>query len=131
MAAALLLISLIVIRRAALPFGPTVQALGSGRIWGRSIPLLSLGLLFDAGEHHWPSATLLLMLLIGWPVALITPLAGTSIAARITLRDLQGGQLELVRLTNIPVKRLISGYLMAALIPLRVLSGHRLGCSRL
>lgn len=121
LAAGLMLVSFSVIRRAGLPFGPTVQALGSGRIWGGSFPLLSFGLLIDAGEHHWPSAALLLMLIIAWPVALLTPFASVYVAAHLTARDVHRGQLELVRLTNIPINRLIGGYLLAALIRLRVL----------
>jgi hypothetical protein len=127
LAAGLMLISFFVIRQAALPFGPTVQALGSGRVWGGSFPLLSFGLLIDAGEHHWPSAALFLMLMIAWPVALLTPFASAYVAARLTARDMRSGQLELVRLTNLPINKLIGGYLIAALIRLRMLLALLIG----
>ena len=127
LAAGLMLVSLFVIRRAMLLFGPTVQALGSGRIWGGSFPLLSFGLLIDAGEHHWPSAVLLLILIIAWPVALLTPFASIYVAVRLIARDLHNGQLELVRLTNIPPNRLIGGYLFAVLIRLRLLLALLIG----
>jgi hypothetical protein len=114
------LVSTLISRETYLYFEPVIAALsGMGRT-GPFFPLNTLALLLDSAQRHPFDGLLTFVLLIPWPVAILTPAIAATSGASLAARDVRSGQLELIRLSGLRPGARVGGYVWGVLYRLRL-----------